>query len=141
MPRPIVEFCYKDDALGDPLVAEEHIIAFGWASQQDLDDMIALALRVNDFLSGVMLAVGIKLVDFKIEIGRVWENDFHRLIVADEISPDSCRLWDIETGRKLDKDVFRRDLGSLADAYTEVARRLGVLPTNVTHAPKPTLIN
>ncbi|TYB87746.1 phosphoribosylaminoimidazolesuccinocarboxamide synthase [Oceaniovalibus sp. ACAM 378] len=141
LPRPIVEFCYKDDALGDPLVSEEHVIAFGWASQQDLDDMIALALRVNDFLSGVMMAVGIKLVDFKIEIGRVWENDYHRLIVADEISPDSCRLWDMQTGQKLDKDVFRRDLGNLADAYTEVARRLGVLPTNVTHAPKPTLIN
>ena len=141
MPRPIIEFCYKDDALGDPLVSEEHIIAFGWATQQDLDDMVALALRVNDFMSGVMLAVGIKLVDFKIEIGRIWENDFHRLIVADEIAPDSCRLWDIETGQKLDKDVFRRDLGNLADAYTEVARRLGVLPTNVTHAPKPTLIN
>ena len=141
LPRPIVEFCFKDDALGDPLVSEEHIIAFGWASQQDLDDMIALALRVNDFMSGVMLAVGIKLVDFKIEIGRIWENDFQRLIVADEISPDSCRLWDIETGRKLDKDVFRRDLGNLADAYTEVARRLGVLPSNVTHAAKPTLIN
>jgi len=103
--------------------------------------VVALALRVNDFLSGVMMAVGIKLVDFKIEIGRVWENDYHRLIVADEISPDSCRLWDMQTGQKLDKDVFRRDLGNLADAYTEVARRLGVLPTNVTHAPKPTLIN
>jgi phosphoribosylaminoimidazole-succinocarboxamide synthase len=141
LPRPIVEFYYKDDALGDPLVAEEHIMAFGWASQQDLDDMVALALRVNDFMSGCMLSVGIKLVDFKIEIGRIWENDFMRLVVADEISPDSCRFWDIETGQKLDKDVFRRDLGSLADAYTEVARRLGVLPTNVTHAPKPTLIN
>ena len=141
LPRPIVEFCLKDDALGDPLVSEEHIIAFGWANQQDLDDMIALALRVNDFMSGIMMAVGIKLVDFKIEIGRVWENDFHRLIVADEISPDSCRLWDMETGQKLDKDVFRRDLGSLSDAYTEVARRLGVLPSNVTHATKPTLIN
>jgi phosphoribosylaminoimidazole-succinocarboxamide synthase len=88
-----------------------------------------------------MLAVGIKLVDFKIEIGRVWDGDFQRLVVADEISPDSCRLWDIETGQKLDKDVFRRDLGSLSDAYTEVARRLGVLPSNVTHASKPTLIN
>ena len=88
-----------------------------------------------------MMAVGIRLVDFKIEIGRVWEGDFQRLIVADEISPDSCRLWDIETGEKLDKDVFRRDLGNLADAYTEVARRLGVLPSNVTHATKPTLIN
>ncbi len=141
MPRPIVEFSYKDDSLGDPLVPEEYIIAFGWASQQDMDDIVALALRVNDYLSGVMYAVGIKLIDFKIEIGRVYEGDFQRLIVADEISPDSCRLWDIETGQKLDKDVFRRDLGDLADAYTEVARRLGVLPTNVTHAPKPTLIN
>ena len=141
MPRPIVEFCYKDDSLGDPLVSEEHIIAFGWASQQDLDDMVALALRVNDFMSGVMMAVGIKLVDFKIEIGRVWDGDFQRLIVADEISPDSCRLWDMESGQKLDKDVFRQDLGNLADAYTEVARRLGVLPSNATPMQKPTLIN
>ncbi|MBT8415618.1 MAG: phosphoribosylaminoimidazolesuccinocarboxamide synthase [Boseongicola sp.] len=141
LPRPIIEFCLKDDALGDPLVAEEHILAFGWASQQDLDDMIALALRVNDYMSGCMFAVGIKLVDFKIEIGRVWDGDYQRLIIADEISPDSCRLWDLETGQKLDKDVFRRDLGDLADAYTEVARRLGVLPTNVTHTTKPTLIN
>ncbi|MCU0910383.1 MAG: phosphoribosylaminoimidazolesuccinocarboxamide synthase [Rhodobacteraceae bacterium] len=141
LPRPIIEFYYKDDALGDPMVSEEHIIAFGWASQQDLDDMVALALRVNDFLSGVMMGVGIRLVDFKIEIGRIWENDYPRLVVADEISPDSCRLWDIKTGEKLDKDVFRRDLGNLADAYTEVARRLGVLPSNVTHATKPTLIN
>nr|MCU0909680.1 phosphoribosylaminoimidazolesuccinocarboxamide synthase [Paracoccaceae bacterium] len=113
----------------------------GWAGQQDLDDMVALALRVNDFMSGVMMAVGIKLVDFKIEIGRIWDGDFMRLVVADEISPDSCRLWDIETGRKLDKDVFRRDLGDLGEAYTEVARRLGVLPSNVTHTTKPTLIN
>ncbi len=141
LPRPIVEFCLKDDSLGDPLVSEEHIIAFGWASQQDLDDMIALALRVNDFMSGCMLAVGIRLVDFKIEIGRIWDGDFQRLVVADEISPDSCRLWDLETGQKLDKDVFRRDLGNLTDAYTEVARRLGVLPTNSAPASKPTLIN
>ncbi|MBF9036284.1 phosphoribosylaminoimidazolesuccinocarboxamide synthase [Rhodobacterales bacterium HKCCE2091] len=141
LPRPIVEFYFKNDELGDPLVSEEHIIAFGWASQQDLDDMVALALRVNDFLSGLMLGVGIRLVDFKIEIGRIWEGDFMRLIVADEISPDSCRLWDIETGRKLDKDVFRRDLGDLADAYTEVARRLGVMPSNGTGVQKPTLIN
>jgi phosphoribosylaminoimidazole-succinocarboxamide synthase len=141
LPRPIIEFYYKDDALGDPLVSEEHIIAFGWASQQDLDDIVALALRVNDFLSGVMMGVGIRLVDFKIEIGRIWENDYQRLVVADEISPDSCRLWDMKTGEKLDKDVFRRDLGNLADAYTEVARRLGVLPANVTHATKASLIN
>ncbi|MEM9757079.1 MAG: phosphoribosylaminoimidazolesuccinocarboxamide synthase [Pseudomonadota bacterium] len=141
LPRPIVEFYLKNDELGDPLVSEEHIIAFGWAAQQDLDDMVALALRVNDFLSGVMLGVGIKLVDFKIEIGRIWDGDFMRLIVADEISPDSCRLWDIATGRKLDKDVFRQDLGDLADAYTEVARRLGVMPTGPQGVSRPTLIN
>jgi len=141
LPRPIVEFYFKDDALGDPMVSEEHIIAFGWASQQDMDDMISLALRVNDFLSGLMLGVGIKLVDFKIEIGRIWDNDYMRLIIADEISPDSCRLWDMETGQKLDKDVFRRDLGNLADAYTEVARRLGVMPQREPAVTKPTLIN
>jgi phosphoribosylaminoimidazole-succinocarboxamide synthase len=128
LPRPIIEFHYKDDKLGDPMVTEEHIAAFNWASQQDVDDMIALALRVNDFLSGMMLGVGIRLVDFKIECGRVFEGDYQRVIVADEISPDSCRLWDAETGRKLDKDVFRRDLGSLSDAYTEVASRLGIMP-------------
>jgi phosphoribosylaminoimidazole-succinocarboxamide synthase len=139
LPRPIVEYCYKDDSLGDPLVSEEHIAAFGWASQQDMDDILGLALRVNDYLSGVMYGVGIKLVDFKIEIGRVYEGDFQRLVVADEISPDSCRLWDLETGQKLDKDVFRRDLGSLTDAYGEVARRLGVLPKGT--GPKPTLVN
>jgi len=141
LPRPIVEYCYKDDALGDPLVTDEHIAAFGWASQQDMDDILSLALRVNDFLSGVMMAVGIRLVDFKIEIGRVYDGDFMRLIVADEISPDSCRLWDIETGQKLDKDVFRRDLGDLKDAYTEVARRLGVMPKTSSPITKPTLIN
>ncbi|WP_413867164.1 phosphoribosylaminoimidazolesuccinocarboxamide synthase [Albidovulum sp.] len=141
LPRPIVEYSYKNDALGDPMVSEEYIVAFGWATQQDLDDIVSLALRVNDFLSGVFYGVGIKLVDFKIEIGRIWDGDFMRLIVADEISPDSCRLWDMKTGQKLDKDVFRRDLGSLTDAYSEVARRLGVLPTQATHLSKPTLIN
>ncbi len=142
LPRPIVEFYFKDDKLGDPLVTEEHIIAFNWAQQQDLDDIIALALRVNDFLTGMMLAVGIKLVDFKIECGRVYDGDFQRIIIADEISPDSCRLWDVETGRKLDKDVFRRDLGDLADAYTEVAKRLGILPKNGTKpASGPKLVH
>ncbi|MBC6441606.1 MAG: phosphoribosylaminoimidazolesuccinocarboxamide synthase [Rhodobacteraceae bacterium] len=137
LPRPIVEFRYKDDNLGDPLVAEEHILAFQWASQQDIDDMVAIALRTNDCLSGLMFGVGIKLVDFKIEIGRQFDGDFQRLVVADEISPDSCRLWDIRTGRKLDKDVFRRDLGNLADAYTEVARRFGLIPANnVAEGPK-----
>jgi len=141
LPRPIVEYCYKDDALGDPLVTEEHIAAFGWASQQDMDDILALALRVNDFMSGLMLGVGIRLVDFKIEIGRIYEEEFHRLVVADEISPDSCRLWDIKTGEKLDKDVFRHDLGSLTNAYTEVFRRLGVIPKSATSMQKPALRN
>ncbi|MFP4237669.1 phosphoribosylaminoimidazolesuccinocarboxamide synthase [Rhodosalinus sp.] len=141
LPRPIVEYYYKDDKLGDPMVTEEHIAAFGWASQQDMDDVVSLALRVNDFLSGVMMAVGIRLVDFKIEVGRVYDGDFQRLIVADEISPDSCRLWDVQTGQRLDKDVFRRDLGNLSDAYTEVARRLGVMPKNATGMTKPHLIN
>ena len=141
LPRPIVEYSFKNDELGDPMVSEEYIIAFGWASQQDLDDMLSLALRVNDFLSGVFFGVGIKLIDFKIEIGRIWDNDYMRLIVADEISPDSCRLWDVKTGQKLDKDVFRRDLGDLTDAYTEVARRLGLMPANTAMINKPTLIN
>ena len=141
LPRPIIEFYLKEDKLNDPIVSEEHIIAFGWATQQDVDDMIALALRVNDFMSGMMLGVGIRLIDFKIEIGRVYEGDFQRLIVADEISPDSCRLWDVETGEKLDKDVFRRDLGSLADAYTEVARRLGILPKSNGNGTGPKLVH
>ena len=124
LPRPVVEYYYKDDSLGDPIVSEEHIAAFNWASSQDMDDILGLALRVNDFLSGVMFSVGIKLVDFKIEIGRFFEGEYQRLLIADEISPDSCRLWDIKSGEKLDKDVFRRDLGNLTDAYTEVANRL-----------------
>ena len=128
LPRPIIEFYLKDDKLGDPMVTEEHVIAFNWAAQPAIDDIIALALRVNDFLSGLFAGIGIRLVDFKIETGRIWENDYQRIIVADEISPDSCRLWDMKSGRKLDKDVFRRDLGSLTDAYSEVARRLGILP-------------
>ena len=101
LPRPIIEFCLKNDELGDPLVTEEHIIAFNWATQQDIDDIISLSLRVNDFLSGLFMGVGIKLVDFKIECGRVFEGDFQRIIIADEISPDSCRLWDIKTEEKL----------------------------------------
>lgn len=141
LPRPIVEFYFKDDKLGNPLVTEEHIIAFGWASQQDLDDMVALALRVNDFLSGAMLGAGIRLADFRIEIGRVWEGDYMRLIVADEISPDSCRLWDLRGAEGTDREGQPREPGPLADVYTELARRLGVLPSNVTHTTKPTLIN
>ena len=100
-----------------------------------------MAIRVNDFLCGMFAAINIRLVDFKLEFGRIWDGDYSRVILADEISPDSCRLWDMKTGQKLDKDVFRRDLGSLTDAYTEVARRLGVMPTQSTPITKPTLIN
>ena len=127
LPRSIIEFCLKDDKLGDPLVSEEHITAFNWASPQEIDDIMAATLRINDFLSGLFSAVGIMLVDFKIEFGRVWEIDFARVILADEISPDSCRLWDIATTEKLDKDRFRRDLGNVIESYTEVARRLGIM--------------
>jgi len=127
LPRSIIEFCLKDDNLGDPLVAEEHITAFNWATTQEIDDIMALTLRINDFLCGMFGAVGITLVDFKIEFGRLWENDFARIILADEISPDSCRLWDSSTNEKLDKDRFRRDLGDVIESYTEVARRLGIM--------------
>ena len=94
---------------------------------------MALAIRVNDFLCGLFLGVGIRLVDFKMECGRLWENDLMRIVVADEISPDSCRLWDIKSNDKLDKDRFRRDMGGVLEAYQEVARRLGVLAGN----PRP----
>ena len=127
LPRSIIEFCLKDDKLHDPMVSEEHITAFNWASTQEIDDIMALTLRVNDFLSGMFGAVGITLVDFKVEFGRVYENDFARVILADEISPDSCRLWDAQTNEKLDKDRFRRDLGNVIESYTEVARRLGIM--------------
>ena len=127
LPRSIIEFYYKDDKLHDPLVTEEHITAFNWATTQEIDDMLATTLRVNDFLSGMFGAVGITLVDFKIEYGRVWDGEFSRIILADEISPDSCRLWDTITSEKLDKDRFRRDLGNVIESYTEVARRLGIM--------------
>ena len=130
LPRSIIEFYYKSDALNDPMVSEEHITAFGWASPQELDDVMALAIRINDFLTGLFLGVGIQLVDFKIECGRLYEGDMMRIILADEISPDSCRLWDIETRERLDKDRFRKDLGGLLDAYQEVARRLGIINEN-----------
>ena len=128
LPRSIVEFYYKDDKLHDPMVSEEHILAFNWATPQDIDDIMSLAIRVNDFLTGLFLGAGIRLVDFKLEFGRLWEGDMARIVLADEISPDSCRLWDVATGEKMDKDRFRRDLGNVTEAYQEVARRLGILP-------------
>ena len=128
LPRTIIEYALKDDALGDPMITDEHIAAFGWASQEEMHDIADLAIRVNDFLCGLFAGVGIRLVDFKLEFGRIWENDWSRIILADEISPDCCRLWDMESNEKLDKDRFRRDLGGEVEAYQEVARRLGLLP-------------
>src|SRR3954466_9832342 len=110
LPRSIIEFYYKKDELNDPMVSEEHITAFGWATPQEIDEIMQLALRVNDFLVGLFLGIGIRLVDFKVEFGRLYDNEQVRLVLADEISPDCCRLWDIQSGDKLDKDRFRRDL-------------------------------
>ena len=134
LPLSIVDFYYKSVELDDPMVSEEHITAFGWATPQELDDIMSLALRINDFLSGLFLGVGIRLVDFKVEFGRLWEGEQMRVVLADEISPDCCRLWDIETHDKLDKDRFRRDMGGLVEAYQEVARRLGLHVGNPAQA-------
>jgi len=125
--QPLLEYCLKNDELGDPLIAEEHILAFDWANKQELEKVKKMILRINDFMIGMFRGVGIKLIDFKLEFGRVKENGKNEVILADEISPDTCRLWDSITDKKLDKDRFRKDLGDLIPAYTEVARRLGIL--------------
>ena len=128
LPRSIVEYYYKNDDLGDPLVTEEHVTAFGWATPQEIDDMLSMSLRINDFLSGLFLGVGVRLIDFKLEYGRLYQDERIQIVLADEITPDGCRLWDLKTNEKLDKDRFRRDLGNVAEAYQEIARRLGILP-------------
>ena len=128
LPRSIVEYYYKKDELNDPMISEEHITAFGWANTQELDDILNMSLRINDFLLGLFTGIGIRLIDFKLEFGRLYEGDEMRVVLADEISPDNCRLWDSKTNEKLDKDRFRRDLGKVEEAYQEVARRLGILP-------------
>ncbi len=128
LPRSIVEYYYKSSELDNPLITEEHITAFSWATPQELDEIMSMALRINDFLTGLFLGVGIRLVDFRLEFGRLWEGEEMRIVLADEISPDSCRLWDIKTNEKMDKDRFCRNLGKVEEAYQEVARRLGILP-------------
>jgi len=136
LPRPLVEFYLKNDKLNDPLVTEEHIFAFGWCDPIELQEMHSMALRINDFLYGLFYGVNIKLVDFKVEFGRYFENNQMFLLLADEISPDNCRLWDTKTNDKLDKDRFRLDLGGVEEGYQEVARRLGVLPANSFDQPE-----
>jgi len=134
--KPLLEYCLKNDELEDPIVSKEHIYAFGWATEKEIKEIDKTTLRINDILQGVFRGIGIKLVDFKIEYGRIWNknNDQKEIILADEISPDTCRLWDIKTEKKLDKDRFRKDLGNIIQAYQEVARRLGIMPeeTNIS---------
>ena len=122
--RPLIEYCLKNDDLGDPIISREHILAFDWLDVMTLDWINEECRGINDFLQGMFRAVGIKLIDFKVEYGRTIKNE---IILADEISPDTCRLWDSSTEKKLDKDRFRNDLGNLVEAYQEVARRLGIL--------------
>lgn len=127
--KPLVEFYYKDDALGDPLISEDHIMTFGWADPYEMEEIVAMAWRVNDYLNGMFSGVGLKLVDFKLEFGRLWgDYDELYILLADEISPDNCRLWDAKTNEKFDKDLFRHDLGDLVDGYQEIAKRLGLIP-------------
>ena len=125
--KPLIEFFFKNDDLNDPLIAKEHIIAFGWAKEIELDSIINQCLRINDFMQGLFKGIGIKLVDFKLEFGRLSQDEKKRIVLADEISPDTCRLWDASSDKKLDKDRFRKDLGNLLEAYQEVARRLNIL--------------
>ncbi len=127
--RPLVEFYYKKDELGDPMISEDHIITFGWADPYELDEMVAMSWRINDYLNGLFAGLGLKLVDFKLEFGRIWgEHGELYLVLADEISPDNCRLWNAETGEKLDKDRFRFDLGDLVEGYQYIASKLGLIP-------------
>ncbi|MGM9988701.1 MAG: phosphoribosylaminoimidazolesuccinocarboxamide synthase [Bacillaceae bacterium] len=120
--EPVVEFYYKDDALGDPLVTEDHIRILNIATPEQLQVLHQMGLEVNEVLKAHFNECGVKLVDFKLEFGT---NEQGEILLADEISPDTCRLWDVETNEKLDKDVFRRSLGNLTDAYEEILKRLG----------------
>jgi phosphoribosylaminoimidazole-succinocarboxamide synthase len=128
--KPLLEYYLKNDELGDPIITKEHIYAFEWATEKEIKIIDQMSLRINDLLQGIFRGVGIKLVDFKIEYGRIMNKnkEINEIILADEISPDTCRLWDMKTEKKLDKDRFRNDLGNLIEAYQDVARRLGIVP-------------
>ena len=139
---PLIEYCLKNDDLGDPIVSREHILNFKWLNKIELEEINEQCLRINDFLQGIFRGIGIKLVDFKIEFGKAKSDE--KIILADEISPDTCRLWDQETDKKLDKDRFRKNLGDVVEAYQEVARRLGILHEQSNIRPikfsKPTAV-
>ena len=121
LPSVVLEYCYKNDALDDPMINDSHAIAMGLATKEDLDTISAYALKIDEILIDFFAKLGIELVDFKIEFGKKPDGT---IILADEISPDTCRLWDSITHEKLDKDRFRRDMGGVEDAYQEVMRRL-----------------
>ena len=121
MGATVLEFCYKDDALGDPMVNEYHIAAMGWASAEELETIAAYAFKINEALSLYLKEVNIELIDFKLEFGRLSDGT---LVLADEISPDTCRFWDSKTREKLDKDRFRRDMDDIEGAYREILKRL-----------------
>ena len=133
--KPLLEYCFKKDELNDPLISKEHIFSFGWATEEEIRTIDKMTLRINDLLLGMFRGIGIKLVDFKIEYGKAWnkDNEIKEILLADEISPDTCRLWDSKL-KKLDKDRFRKDLGNIIQGYQEVARRLGIMPeeTNIS---------
>ena len=120
--KPVVEFSYKDDALGDPLINDDHALALGAATEEELATIKALALKVNDILREYFAEIGVTLVDFKLEFGRYKGG----IVLADEISPDTCRFWDSKTGEKLDKDRFRRDLDDVDKGYREIKKRMGL---------------
>ena len=123
--NPLLEYCLKNDELGDPLVSKEHILTFNWLNIIELDWINKECIRINDFLQGMFRAIGIKLVDFKVEFGKTKSEN--KIVLADEISPDTCRLWDVVTEKKLDKDRFRNDLGNIIEAYQEIAKRFGII--------------
>jgi phosphoribosylaminoimidazole-succinocarboxamide synthase len=125
LPSTLVEFCLKDDSLGDPIIAREHILTFGWATAEEFDAIVAETHRINALLSEIFAGIDVRLIDFKLEFGRPVDGS-GGVMLADEISPDNCRLWQVGTDEKMDKDRFRRDLGGLTDAYREIARRLGI---------------
>ena len=121
LPRPLVELYLKDDGLGDPIITEDHALLFGWSTEDHLEKMKEIALKVNSLLSGYFLKLGVILVDFKLEFGV---DSRGNLLLADEISPDTCRFWDKDTRDRLDKDRFRKDLGNVLGAYEEIWRRI-----------------
>lgn len=122
--EPLLEYYLKEDALNDPIISREHLLTFGIASAEELDTIVSLTNKVNAILGELFLGIGIRLIDFKLEFGRL--GDEGTILLADEISPDNCRLWDLQTGEKKDKDRFRQDLGGLIEAYEDIARRFGL---------------